>query len=190
LLCDRRFWGYAIGYTLMSCIMLGYYAAMPFWFVQQWGIPEQYYAFFALISVAGYILGLVLSRFLARRHMLIHIVLIGLIWALISGIISTAITLLGWVGIPEIIIAMSLWSFGAGIVFPAAGTGVAFVFKTRAGMASALLTTSMFFAAGLMSWVESHMNSHHFIEMAIMMIGFAIVGIIINRWGARHADLA
>ena len=67
ILKSRLFWGYIICYMGLSGVLLGYYSSMPFWFVTTWHIKEQLYAYLSSGTVAFYILGLVISRYLVTK---------------------------------------------------------------------------------------------------------------------------
>ena len=48
VLANKRLYAYLMPYVLTG-LMLGYYAAMPYWYVQQWHIATDHYAFLAIL---------------------------------------------------------------------------------------------------------------------------------------------
>lgn len=45
VLGSLRFWGFTASFMLLSGSLFGYYAAMPFWYHQQFGFAANHYAF-------------------------------------------------------------------------------------------------------------------------------------------------
>lgn len=180
ILKQSAFWGYIACYAITQGTLLGYYGAMPFWYVKQWNVPEQYYAFLALFSVGGYLFALMLTRHFVKRFSLEKILRIGLWSGFCVAIISFSFALFQMTGILPLVITMSLFAITPGIAFPAANASVMAIFKSQAAMASALSTTLVFLMAAIFSYIESHLNVHSMWELAALLIVVNVVSLLSN----------
>jgi len=165
LLCilgNRTFWANALCYITCSGTLLGYYAAMPFWYSEDLSIPVQVYPWLAGFTVGAYILGLVIARRLTRRTSARSLLWAGMFIALMPGLglmalwsveLSTTMTVIVLVG------ASMLLALGAGLVFPGANAGAITPFPESPGLASAATVTGVFLMAGVMAYLEGHLHA-------------------------------
>jgi len=162
ILRNRTFWANALCYITCSGTLLGYYAAMPFWYCEDLSIPVQVYPWLAGFTVGAYILGLVVARRLAARTGGRSLLWAGMFIALLPGLclmslwtveFSTTTTAILLVG------ASMLLALGAGMVFPGANAGAIGLFPESPGLASAATVTGVFLMAGIMSYLEGHLQA-------------------------------
>jgi MFS transporter, DHA1 family, 2-module integral membrane pump EmrD len=158
LIRSPHFWRYSICYAAFTGTLLGYYGAMPFWYVSQWGVADKHYAYLALFSVAAYMISLLLCRYLVKRIALDTLLMAALVLGVLSGFIALALSFFHLHGVIYLVLIMSLFAFSVGMIFPTANAGVLNVFHHRAAIASALMTFFTFGMTGVFSWIESHYN--------------------------------
>ena len=138
------FWGFALAYATMTGGLLGYYSAMPYWYVAQLGIAEQHYAYLTIPTVGMYLVGLTTARFLIRNHELETILLLGTFAALCTAVVTALLAILDISGVVSIVASVSLFGLCAGLVVPSANGGAMTVFKKSAAPVSALLVATVF----------------------------------------------
>lgn len=161
ILGNRVFWANALCYIACSGTLLGYYAAMPFWYSKHLGIPVQVYPWLAGFTVGIYIIGLVTARKLMARTNSRNLLWAGMFIALVPGLglmamwtieLSTTMTVIVLVG------ASMLLAFGSGLVFPGANAGAIKPFPESRGLASAVIITGVFLVAGIMAFAEGQLH--------------------------------
>lgn len=182
IMCVPRFWGFVLCYMLLTGTLIGYYTAMPFWFVTEWHIPEQYYAFLAIASVACNLLGLGLSRRLIRQCSIEKVIWFSLWGVLLLAMVVTVAAYLFHLSAILRLIALpviySLYAFFVGIVYPCANAGAASSALAYPGMVGALSSTCMFLTGSLMTWIESQFNVTTFHSVALLLCVNALIMLI------------
>ena len=161
ILRSRAYWSSASCYNACSGTLLGYYAAMPFWYSKHLSIPVQVYPWLAGFTVGVYIVALSLSRRLAARSSIRGVFWLGMFIALLPGLglmalwsveLSVRTTVIVLVG------ASMLLALGAGLVFPEANAGAVKPFPENRGLASAVTVTGVFLMAGIMAFLEGQLH--------------------------------
>jgi len=183
LIRQTSFWGYIGCYAITQGILLGYYSAMPFWYVNQLNIPEQYYSFLALFTVCCYLAALSFARYFIELYSLEKILRLSLWIGFGAAAIALSFAILNISGIVPLIITMSIVAITPGITFPLANAGALSHFKSDSAMISALSTTLMFSLAAFFSWIESHLNIHTLWEIGLLLLLTNSISLITNyRW--------
>ena len=178
----RNFWAYTGCYALAQGTMLGYYGAMPFWYVTQWHIAENHYAFLALFSVSGYLISLFVAHRLIITITLERLLKIGL-WLLISAsVLAFIFSIIGFSGIIPLVSTMTVFAIGGGLIFITSNTIVISQYKPIAAVAAALTTTSVCLMAALFSWIESHLSVHSLWELAPLLLLVSLTALTINQY--------
>lgn len=178
IITNKKFWSYGLCYAAMTGGMLGYYAAMPYWFVKQFHIAENHYAYLALFSVTAYIITLVLMRSLVNRFSSNKLLFIGVLLTISLAVfaIISAMTLPSTV--TTVVLLISLFTFCTGFVFPNANVGVMSTFKHAAGPASALSVTLVFLAAAFFSLIAMNLSMQSLWPVALYISGIAVMSLI------------
>lgn len=183
LLKQSKYWGFILPYVLLQSTLVGYYAAMPFWYVSTYHIPEHHYAFLAIFSVAAYLFGLMLTRYLVRFTSTTSLLKMTLWVSLGISLITLLFALTHQCSLILLVLLMSLFAFCPAVAFPCANANVMNIFKERAAMAAALSSTLMFFTAGIMTWVESHLNVTTLWQLSLLLMIIALVSLFtFYRW--------
>lgn len=170
LIMNRHFWAIASSYALAQGFLLGYYAAMPFWYVAQFHINEQHYAFLALVSVGVYVTTLMVIRRLIDSISLEKLIRIALAIGVAAAGLLCIFAVVGIHGVLPIVIVMGLFAIVPGITSPCVSAVLMKRFSSEAAMVSALTATFMFFMAAVFSYLESRLNVTHLGELATLML--------------------
>lgn len=177
ILRESTFWKYLIGYALTQGALLGYYGAMPFWYVDQWKLSEDTYAFLALFTVGAYLFALLLTRKLVNRIQLETLLKFALWSSLGSAFLGVVFSAFNFFGITALVIVMTLFALTPGIAFPVANARLMHHFRNQAAMLSALSATMMFLTASIFSWIESHLLVHNLWQLSSVLIVVAIIAL-------------
>lgn len=170
LMVNRHFWEISSSYALAQGFLLGYYAAMPFWYVAQFHINEQHYAFLALVSVGVYVTTLMIVRCLIDVISLEKLIRIALSIGVVTAGLLCLFALVGVHGVLPIVIVMGFFAIVPGITSPCVSAVLMKRFSSEAAMVSALTATFMFFMAAVFSYLESRLNVTHLGELATLML--------------------
>lgn len=179
ILRTPRYWGYIVCYMFLSGPLIGYYASMPFWYITQWHLSEQTYAYLAIGPAAMNMLGLMVSKKLVERidanNMLLTALIVDVAFALI-------VSLLAWFTNSSMILLASIFSvhaFIVGFCFPLSNVGALSTHRERAASVSALSASLLFFSASAFTSIESHLNTHYLWQVAALFIGCSITMLLL-----------
>lgn len=178
ILASKKLWSYGLCYAAMTGGMLGYYAAMPYWFVSQFGISENRYAYLALFSVGAYIITLTLMRKLITRFSNDHLLFIGTVLTTIFAIFSVFFAAFMPSSVVTVTLLISLYTVCTGFIFPNANAAIMSAFKHAAGSASALSVTLVFLSAALCSFIAMNLSVHTLWPVALYISGIALINLI------------
>lgn len=155
ILSNRRYVGFITAYGIGFGTLIGFYAAAPFIFVKDLGYASHEYGFLLIVNAASYVLGVTVSRFAVPRvgtDRPIALALIAYAAATIGFFVLDSTTTMNTA---SVLLPMSLFVFGAGMVSPAANAGALTIFKDKAGSAAALVGFSMAMGGAVFSAVVS-----------------------------------
>lgn len=142
---------------------------MPFWYVQQWHIPEQYYAFLALFNVVAYVSALAVTRYLVNYWRLTTLIRCGMLLGSVTVVIALFLSIYNAHSWVPIVIIMTLMALSSGVIFPSANAAGLSYFKKQAGPYSALTSSSMFLMAAIFSYIESHLLVIHLWPLTLFL---------------------
>jgi DHA1 family bicyclomycin/chloramphenicol resistance-like MFS transporter len=159
---NGRFWANASCYMACSGSLLGYYAAMPFWYTKDLQVPTQVYPWLAIFAVASYILGLTLSKRFGPRIGSIRMIWIGIAIGASPGVILMGLWPVEFTDTQTMIVlvaASMAIALGAGLVFPGANAGTIALFPHNRAIVSSITLTGVFISAGIMASVEGQLHA-------------------------------
>ncbi len=159
LLADRSYLSVTVASALVYSGLLAYLSSSSFVYIDMLGVPMQYFGFIFLTTVAGYITGSGISARLASRWDSRKTMLVG-------SAICLATSTSMWAGntlLPQsiwvLMLPMTFYAIGMGLVLPHAMAIAMAPFPHIAGTASALLG---------------------FIQMGLSALGAAMVGVLLK----------
>ena len=157
ILRNTHYLGYVLPYAALTGGLLGYYSAMPFWYLSQLGIAEDVFAYFAIPTVGMYLIGLIVAGLLLKKIDLEEIIFLGMLLAFCTAVFTTLLAILNVSGVASIVGVLSLYGFSAGLVSPNANAGVLVKFKKVAAPTAALIAVGLFGSASLTSFVTMNL---------------------------------
>lgn len=158
VLTHREFIGYLCPYILMSGGMFGYYAAAPFIFISVLHFSAQHYGFMQIGTVVSYIIGANICSYLSRRIGMNKAIMFGVAMGILATLLLIGCWLFSTLNIFTLLIPMTVFCFGCGIVSPNANAGAMATLSQKAGSSAAVISTSVYAASALFSAIITMQN--------------------------------
>lgn len=183
MLGNVRYASYILIYGIAFGSMTGYYATTPYLFTRELGYAPSEYGYLLLVHVACYILGAETSRFLVTKLGTVRPMLFAVIAYAAAALMFGVAEMLGSMDTLSILLPMSVFVFGAGLVSPAANAGAMTLFHEHAGAASAFIGFAITIGGALFSGALAHLHIQHLWQLG------AYVGVITLISGAVYLML-
>lgn len=188
LIADPSFLSVTLASALVYCGLLAYLSSSSFVYIEMLGVPVQYFGFIFVSTVAGYMAGSAISARLASRWDSQRTMLVG-------SVICVATSTTMWLGnlvmptnIWVLILPMTFYAIGMGLVLPHAMAIAMAPFPQIAGTASALLGfLQMGFSAAATALVGALLVDTPQ-PMLIAMAGFTLAGTLITARVYRRSN--
>jgi DHA1 family bicyclomycin/chloramphenicol resistance-like MFS transporter len=149
LVRSRVFVGYTLAMSFVYSGLFAFVSGSSFVLIQFLGVPEQYYGYYFMLIVLGYIIGSLISGRLSPSWGMHRLMLFGSILATLAGTCMAGLSAAGVYTVAAVVGPHFVFMMGVGIVMPQAMAGAIGPFPRMAGSASALLGfTQMAIAAG------------------------------------------
>jgi DHA1 family bicyclomycin/chloramphenicol resistance-like MFS transporter len=177
-LSNRTILGYLATNGFNFGIMFAWITVAPFLVIEEYGVPEVWFGWIFAILALALIISAQLNRRLVRSHDGDAVIAWGAGLAVIAAcaLLLTAAT--GFGGLVGILVPLFCAVFSLGLVSTNAMAGALAVDPARTGSVSALVGTSQFGFAALVSWLTSHIPADPALAMAIVICGCAAGAII------------
>ncbi len=159
LLLDPFFLTVTVCSGLVYAGLMVYLASSSFVFIDMLGVPQQYYGFIFLGSVAGYMGGSALSAWLSRHRDSEQIMRLGVITAICASSLLLVCSYAWPISVLALMLPMALYSVAMGLVLPHSMAIALRPFAHIAGTASALMG---------------------FIQMSISAVASALIGLFLT----------
>jgi Bcr/CflA subfamily drug resistance transporter len=158
VLRNKKFIGYLTPYFLATGGMIAYYTATPFIFIIALHLAPKDYGFYSLISVATYIIGALSNRFLLGKNKLNTNILIGISMLALSFVLLLVCAIFYHLTIFSVILPMSVYTFGAGLISPNSNAGAIEASRSTAGVGASLIGVSVYFASAVLSTIITSLD--------------------------------
>lgn len=151
MLGNSRYRGYIVSYGIAFGSLIGYYAAAPYIFVRVLEYSPHEYGYLLIFNVVFYILGASVSRILVPKMGTDRPIVFALIVFAIASILFVILELYTSMNTLSVLLPMSVFIFGSGLVSPPANAGAMTLFKDRAGAATAVVGFSIAIGGAIFS---------------------------------------
>jgi len=177
-LSNRTILGYLATNGFNFGIMFSWITVAPFLVIEEYGVPELWFGWIFAVLAIAIMVSAQLNRRLVRFHDGDAVMGWGAGIAVIAAcaLLLTAIT--GFGGLVGILVPLFFAVFSLGLVSTNAMAGALAVDPARTGSVSALVGTSQFGFAALVSWLSSHVSADPALAMAIVICGCAAGAIV------------
>jgi len=189
ILSEPRYVGYVSVYGIAFGSLVGYYAAAPFIFVRDLDYSAHAYGYLLIFNVTCYVLGVSASRLAVPKVGTDLPILYAMIAYALAIAAFAALDLFTTMSTLSVLIPMSVFIFGTGLVSPAANTGAMTLFRDKAGAATSLVGFSIALGGAIFSGALATVHITRLVELGAYvgvsaMLTFAVYMLLIRR---RHA---
>ncbi len=186
LITQRRFVAFALSGGMGSATMFGYIVASPRLFIEHFGVSPQSYGFIFGLNALSLIIGSQVSARLLKTHRPEKLLPKALTAMMTAGLVALALTLLGWVTMPLIILCMMCFMFTQGFVGPNSAAMALSDQGRQLGSASAMLGTLTMSCGALAGLTVSLWDTIGPAPLAWIMGGCTTLAFLLGR-SARQA---
>jgi len=180
LLCHPVFWSYMFGFTLYVGLMLGYYMAIPYWYMVHFGISDRYYTFLALFTAIPNVLAYYYGRFMIKKLGTKQCINFAYLFGALGAALGMAFSL-WWKASPiTIILPLIIIAVSTGLIQPSINAGLISHFREKAGIVSALIPVFGFGGAGVFFLLLTNISLNTLWPFTWILIGVVGIGMI-NR---------
>ncbi len=168
-----------LSYTIIACSAYGAYfayLAVSSSIFNKLNFKPDWVGFFYISVALTYISGNLLAKKLTKTIIIDKALLIGIIPFTIGGLIMLILSLDGITNPLEIIIPMSILTFGNGFLLPLGVAGAVSVFPNLAGTASGFMGLLQLGAASLAAMITGYISSEEVFFMALIIFITNIIG--------------
>ena len=172
LLVDPGYLGYTLTCTLAFAGLFAFLSGSSFVIIEYFGVAEQHFGLLFMLVVIGYISGTLLGGRLSRRYDFRRLVAVGSWVLLLAGGLMLIIALNQPRNVLSIVLPMTVFMLGVGLVMPQSMAGALANYPHIAGTASGLLGFIQMTTAGLLGVAVGHAYDGTPVPAAIAATGF------------------
>lgn len=184
-LTTKEFLSFIITLGIMFGAFFAYLSAAPFIFVKQLGYSTVAYGWIVFFTTAIYLIGTICNSIIIRYTALRHVVFSGVVIALIGISLMLIITLFNIQTLAFVLIPLSIFMFGIGLVLPAAKAGAMSVFDKRSGLAASMMKFVQTAGCVLVTLAAAELHSSKSI-LPITLLLTAIVALALLAFISLH----
>lgn len=177
---DRRSLGAMLGCALPAGIVFAYVTGSSYLYQDQYGLTEFHFSILFGLNIVGVILSALLNIYLLRRFSVIGMIIFGLIWISVAGIVMLVFgddSLVGFFLSTFLLMCVSGF-IGNNIV-----SQIIELNYNRAGAAMALNSATQFFVGAIASYIVTHHQSLLTVVMGISgMLGAVAYFVLYQPW--------
>jgi DHA1 family bicyclomycin/chloramphenicol resistance-like MFS transporter len=175
ILRDRRFIGYAFAGGFAQAGMFAYITGSPHVFIDIYGVPAHHYGWLFGLNAVGLIASSQYNRRLLRHDSADSILRRANRWTVFAGLLLLAVAMIGWGGLPVLLIPLFLYLVSIGFTAPNAMANALAHQGARAGSASALIGTLQFGVATVASTLVGLLGHGSVLPMAAVIAGCGLL---------------
>ena len=158
LLGNRRYLGYICAYAIAFGTTLGYYAAAPYIFIRLLDYSPHQYGYLLFFNAVCYVLGAAAARLLIPGLGSDRVIQMAIMVFAAASSLTLALDFYTHISAASVLVPMSIFIFGSGLVSPAANAGAMTIFRDRAGVSTAVIGFSMAIGGAIFSGA---LSTHH-----------------------------
>jgi DHA1 family bicyclomycin/chloramphenicol resistance-like MFS transporter len=161
MLRNVRYSAFIVIYGIAFGSLLGYYATTPYLFTQELGYASYEYGYLLICNVVFYIAGAQASRLLVNKVGIDRPMLFAMLAYGASAAMFLVVEIFAEMNTLTVLLPMSVFIFGAGLVSPAANAGAMTIFRERAGAATAFVGFAITMGGAVFSGALAHLHIEH-----------------------------
>jgi DHA1 family bicyclomycin/chloramphenicol resistance-like MFS transporter len=167
MLKNSLYFGYIFIYCIAYGSWIGYYVSAPYIFIDGLGYQAHEYGYFLLFNAVCYIIGALVSRFAIPQAGTALPLRLSLIAYVLSVILLVVFEFSSRMSAITVLIPMSVYVFGSGLVSPASNSAALAIFKGRAGASAAVIGCSITIGGAISTGILSHFHITRLWQLAL-----------------------
>jgi len=168
---DRRYLGYVLTITFAYAGVFAFVSGSAFVFIDLLGVaPDAYGGVFA-IAAGGYGAGTLVASQITARFGIDNMIRAGGLIAAASTLVLAGIAWADGLSVWAIVVPVTLFTFGTGLIFPNCQAGAIGPYPRMAGAAAALLGSIQMVAAALIGALVGQLHDGTAGPMIVVMAG-------------------
>jgi len=190
MLGNLQYSAYLLVYGIAFGSLLGYYATTPYLFTRELGFASYQYGYLLIFNVVFYVAGAQCSRLATRRWGIERPLMLAMLAYALSTALFLVVELFAELDTLSVLIPISVFIFGAGLVSPAANAGAMTIFREHAGAATAFVGFAVVIGGAVFSGALAHVHIRHLWQLGayvgtITVVSSAITFAILRKPPAR-----
>lgn len=181
MLQGRRYLGYVLAYGIAFGSLVGFYAAAPYIFIKVLGYRPHEYGYFLAFNAMSYVLGAALARALVPRMGTDRPIGLAILAFALAAILLVALDVWARMSTVTVVLPMSIFIFGSGMISPAANTGAMTIYKDRAGASTAIVGFAIAIGGAVFNAGLSGIHIAHLRELGAYVAVSAVASITCYR---------
>jgi len=175
MLRNLRYSAYLLVYGIAFGSLLGYYATTPYLFTRELGFASYQYGYLLIFNVIFYVAGVQASRLATRRWGIERPLILAMMAYALSTAMFLVVELFAELDTLSVLIPISVFIFGAGLVSPAANAGAMTIFRERAGAATAFVGFAIVIGGAVFSSALAHLHIRHLWQLGAYVATITVV---------------
>jgi DHA1 family bicyclomycin/chloramphenicol resistance-like MFS transporter len=140
---NRRYLGYICTYAVAFGTTIGCYATAPYIFIRLLDYPPHEYGCLLFLNAVCYVLGATAARLLVPGPGTDRMIQMAVMVFTAASLLTAALNVYTHLSTASVLVPMSIFIFGSGLVSPAENAGVMTIFRDRAGASTAVIGFSI-----------------------------------------------
>jgi hypothetical protein len=190
MLSNARYSAYILVYGIAFGSLLGYYATTPYLFTRELGYAPHQYGYLLILNVVFYIAGVQVSRLMVPRLGIDRPLLLAIVAYALSAAMFLVVELFADMDTLSVLLPMSVFIFGTGLVSPAANAGALTMFHDRTGAATAFVGFAIVIGGAVFSGALAQVRIQHLWQLGAYVGVIAVVSSAIYLAFLRKAPAA
>ena len=172
LIGNRRYLGYICAYAIAFGTTIGYYAAAPYIFIRLLDYSPHAYGYLLFFNAVCYVLGATAARLLVPKLGTDRVIQMAIMVFTAAFFLTVTLDFYTNISASSVLMPMSIFIFGSGLVSPAANAGAMTIFRDRAGASTAVIGFSIAIGGAIFSGA---LSAHHIANLGELgiYIGFS-----------------
>ncbi|CAN5211497.1 multidrug effflux MFS transporter [soil metagenome] len=179
LLSSRTFMGHALCSSMLLAGIIAYFTTSPFLLQNILGLSAAQYGWISMLVALGLMIGNVVNSLLVIRFGIQHLIIVGIVMALLSGCLMLVLATLDILNVASIIVPILLFSIANGFIATNSTAGAFQAFPHIAGTAGALYGAIQIFVALITSLLVVGLDNNNQMPLALILLGIGISNMLI-----------
>ncbi|MCI5052316.1 MAG: MFS transporter [Simkaniaceae bacterium] len=186
VISHKRFWVFIGSFSLYVSLILGYYMAVPFWYVDHFKMNPRYYLFLVLFTTTANAIAYFFSRGVVKRRSPEWAIVCGYFFCVLGTLVTIGLAFFFRAEPWNLVLSISLIAFGTGFMQPAVNVAILDEFRGHSGIAGSFIPIFGYAPASLVFLILTNISLRTLWPFAIVLTCIALLALINVRSVLRH----